>query len=224
MTSELATTPPTLAPERLPAAATSARRGLGCWLRTHAADVAAWAGLALLGVVLFRYHLSGAALFLGTSDRVNGALALRKFMVDGIHQLGHVPGWNDSMFLGFALDAGGYLPVNDPLGYLLALFPVQQLFVVYGYVAFGVFVLTAWCAYLYIKDACGKVFPAFVGSSLCALSSYSIIRIGQIDPIAMTLIQMPLGLWILRRLQRGKTPYWLVGLTVVLWTLLSWSF
>jgi hypothetical protein len=181
--------------------------------------------LLILGVVLFRDHLSGAALFVGTSDRINVTFAVRQFSIDGIRKLGYVPAWNETMFLGFALDAGGYLPgLNDPLGYFLAYLPTQHLFAAYGYVTFVVFVLTMWAAYLYIKDCCGSVFAAFVGSGLCALSTYSMLRIGQNDPLAMTLIQMPLGLLAIRRMQDGKTGAWFVGLTAVIWTLFVWSY
>src|SRR4051794_24220293 len=164
MTSELAATPRGVVTERRPSSMlANATRALGRRLRSHSADVVAWAGLATLGILLFRFHLTGAATFIGTSDRVNETLAIRKFSVDGIHQLGRVPAWNDSMFLGFAMDAGGYLPgINDPLAYALALFPAEHLFAVYGYFTIAAFILTTWAAYLYIKDACGQAFPAFV--------------------------------------------------------------
>lgn len=185
------------------------------------------AGLALcgMGIVLFSSHISGRGTFLGDSDRLNTFLNVRKFEVESLQKLGRVPAWNELMFMGFGTFGFPVMLVgSDPLAYLEALFPLGDLFRIAGYASFALVVLAGWTAYLFIKETCGEAFSAFVGAALYAFSTFSILRIAQVDSAFALLIVIPLVLLILRRLTAANSAQCFLGLTLLLAWLFSCSF
>ena len=188
------------------------------------ADVWALLFFALMTVGLFRLHLVGRGTFIGDSDRLNNLLNIRTFEVRTLQHRGALA-WNENEFMGF--DAYG-LPwvsiVADPIAHLEALFPITHLFLVAGFAAAILMLLAAWSAYLYLKEACGSLFPALVGASLYALSFAAILRIGQNDATFAVLILIPLGLVALRRVKPGSISRCFLGLTVVITLLLGFTF
>jgi hypothetical protein len=90
-------------------------------LQAHAGDVGAGVALLALGVWLFRRHLSGAAVFIGDSDRLNTFLNVLTHQVDGIRR-GDLAAWDDRMFMGMNVAALPYT-FPSPLTYLTALAP-----------------------------------------------------------------------------------------------------
>jgi hypothetical protein len=188
-------------------------------------DLAALLILAAMGLWLFRMHLLGDSTFIGDSDRLNTFLNIRKFEVDSIQRLGRVPAWNDLMFLGFGTFGLHYMLVSaDPIAYLEALFPIQHLFRVSGFVSCGFLVLSGWVAFWFMKDTCGDSFSSLVGAGLYSLSAFSILRISQVDNAFSVLICLPAGLLFLRRVGVGRTGWCLVGLSVTIAYLLLFTF
>ena len=188
-------------------------------------DLAALLILAAMGLWLFRMHLLGDSTFIGDSDRLNTFLNIRKFEVDSIQRMGRVPAWNDFMFLGFGTFGLHYMLLSaDPIAYLEALFPIQHLFRVAGFVSCGFLILSGWVAFCFMKETCGHLFSSLVGAGLYSVSAFSIIRISQVDNAFSVLICLPAGLLFLRRVGPGSTGWCLFGLSVTFVYLLLFTF
>src|SRR3954470_16784808 len=63
-------------------------------------DVVVVGVLALLGLILFRWHVFGDGLYIGNPDRLNSNLKILKFHVDGLAQ-GHLDAWSPFEMLGY---------------------------------------------------------------------------------------------------------------------------
>jgi hypothetical protein len=159
-----------------------------------------FAPLTAAVALLFSPHLLGVATFIGDSDRLNSLLNIRLFEVRSIQTLGWVPEWNENMFMGYGM-AGLHwmLPSYDPIGFISSLFPVDRLFWIAGFFAAGLVALAGWTAYVFIHDTVGRVFPAFIGAFLYCFSVFSLHRDAQVDSAELSLVLMPLGLLVLRR-------------------------
>ncbi|HLC41734.1 MAG TPA: fibronectin type III domain-containing protein [Methylomirabilota bacterium] len=177
--------------------------------------------LAILGAFIFRIHLTGQGIFIGDSDRLNTFLNLCKFNVENLKG-GRLPAWNELMFMGFGMYGLPTFPC--PNAFVEALFPVQALYRIAGYLSFGLFVLAGWSAYAFIKHVCRHAFSAFVGSALCMFSAFSVLKISQDDSTFLVLIYMPWMLVILRRLNRANMPGSFLGLTLLTVFMLYFSF
>jgi len=156
--------------------------------------------LAGIGVGYFWPHISGAGTFIGDSDRLETYLNIRQHSVDGLHDLGRVPTWDDRMFCGFCTSGLYWMcPELDPLAYAEALFPRAALFRLSGYMSCLFLVGAALAMYALALDVSHHAFCAFVGAVLYVSSSFSVTRICQVDWAYAILIGIPLGLLIIRR-------------------------
>jgi hypothetical protein len=167
--------------------------------------------------LLFSPHLLGFATFIGDSDRLNTLLNMRLFEVRSIQTLGWVPEWDENMFMGYGT-AGLHwmLPSYDPLGYLTSLFLVNQLFWIEGIIAAGMIALAGWSAYLFIYDTVERTFPAFVGAFLYCFSVFSLHRVAQVDSAELSLVFIPAGLLVLRRVRPDNLPISFLALGAVM--------
>jgi uncharacterized protein YhhL (DUF1145 family) len=187
-------------------------------------DGAALAGLVLLAVLLFRFHVLGIGTFVGDSDRLNSYLNLRTFEVRTLQE-GASVAWNEYLFMGFGTYGLHYLlPRFDPTLYLEALFPISSLFRVAGYVSLVLLALAGVSAYLFVRDVSYDQFAAFVGSALYALSTFSLVRIAQVDTAYAILIVLPLCLLVLRKIRPGRSPAAVLLLALLLSAMLLGMF
>ncbi len=109
------------------------------------------------------------------------------------------------MFMGFAASSLHYMvPGTDPMAYLEALFPRQELFRVAGYVSTALLAFAAWAAYLFVRHTCGDRVLATVAAGLYGTSVFAIARITQVDPAFLVLIIVPLAMLVLRRVGPGR--------------------
>jgi hypothetical protein len=178
--------------------------------------------LGLIGAGLFTVHLSGRGLFIGDSDRLNTFLNVRKFEVESL-QAGGLKAWNEFQFMGMGTLGLPYM-FPDPLMRLMALFPSEHLIEVAGWVAAGLMMLAAWSAYVFIRDSVDDPFAAFVGAAVYPLSSYGVLRIGQVDSSFLILVHMPLGLLALKRVAPGRVRWPFAGLAIVVTCMFLFSF
>jgi hypothetical protein len=181
--------------------------------------------LAMLAAGLLHAHISGAGTFIGDSDRLNTFLNVRKLQVENIQQSGYVPAWNDGMFMGFST-AGLHwmLAVLDPIAYAEALFPVQRLFEISGFVAIGLLLSASGAAYLFFRDVSRNRFASVVGATLYICSAFSLGRITQVDNAFAVLIFAPLGLCVLRQVEFGSLGRPFVGMLVIFSGVLWFTF
>ena len=176
-------------------------------------------------LVVFGGHLFGNETFIGDSDRLNSYLNMRLFQYDGIRDYGRVPLWNDRMFTGLSMAGLHWMnPVGDPIPWVLALFPRDEVFRVLGWLsALSVFLAMAF-AFLYLRDLTRLGTPALTGAILYGLSVFSIHRAAQVDNAHMTLVILPLGLLAIRRSSQGATLGYFVVLALALSLLLLHGF
>jgi hypothetical protein len=173
--------------------------------------------LAGIGVSYFWPHISGAGTFIGDSDRLETYLNIRQHSVDGLHELGRVPTWDERLFCGFCTSGLYWMcPELDPLAYAEALFPRAALFRLSGYVSCLFLIGAALAMYALAFDVARQAFCAFVGALLYVSSSFSVTRICQVDWAYVILICIPLGLLIIRRAAPAKRYWLLTGLVAFL--------
>jgi ABC-type multidrug transport system fused ATPase/permease subunit len=187
--------------------------------------LAVFALLAVAAALLFSPHLLAFATFIGDSDRLNSLLNMRLFEVRSIQTLGWIPQWNENMFMGYGM-AGLHwmLPSYDPLGYISSLFRVDRLFWIEGVFAAGLIALAGWSAYLFIYDTVDRVFPAFVGAFLYCFSVFSLHRDAQLDSAQLSLVLMPVGLLVLRRVSPHNLPISFLALAGLMAFLATFGF
>ena len=179
-------------------------------------------GLLALILSIYRRHLSGEALFLGNFDRLNSFLNTLWLQVQG-WQTGHTVGWDDSMFMGRNLHALPFTYAN-PLNYLVSLFPNGDFFWVAGLVTILLHTLAGWCAYWFIHDVCRDRWAAFCGAVLYQFSALAVLKASQNDMSFAVLIDIPLLLLVLRRLESDRFARGLLTLSAVLFHLLVFCF
>jgi hypothetical protein len=183
--------------------------------------------LALLLVIatqtcVFAPHLLGHALYMGDSDRLNTFLSIRKFEIESVQQ-GGVKGWSDFQFMGMATIGLAYM-LPDPFMWVEALFPVSWLPEVAGIVAWVLLILAGASAYMFIWDVVPDWFAAAAGAAIYPISTYGIMRIGQVDSSFLIFVHVPLALLLLRRLEDRLHPWRVLALTVVLSSMFLFTF
>lgn len=181
--------------------------------------------LVAAAAAVFWPHISGTALFIGDSDRLNSLLNIRMFQVRSLQTLGWVPGWNENMFGGYGIAGLHWMQPNyDPFGYLLSFVAVDRVFWIAGFMAALWIILAGWTAYLFIFDTVRSRFPATVGALLYCLSVFSLHRTAQLDSAEMSLILIPVGLLLIRRVQPGNLAVSFLGLATTMSTLAFFGF
>jgi hypothetical protein len=188
----------------------------------YAPDALALCTLVALGAWLFRAHLLGRAVYIGDADRLNTFLNILKYQVERIRD-GEVPGWSEFMFMGQHQLALPYTFPN-PLTYATAFVPSQNLYWVAGVVSCALLILAGCTAYLFIKDSCRDLFPAFIGAALYQLSSLSVLKISQNDMSFAVLVHLPVMLLLLRRATDRAGRLTFCALAIVLASLLWFTF
>jgi Bacterial membrane protein YfhO len=182
-------------------------------LRIGRLDAGAFLVLAILAVLVFRVHVFGQGTFVGDGDRLNSFLNMRLFEVDSLRAR-QAPTWNESNFMGFAASSLHYMvPGADPVAYLEALVPRQELFRVAGYVSMTLLALAGWSAYLFIRQATADRLTAVVGAALYATAVFTVARITQVDSAFLVLILMPLAMLGVRSVAPGRLtlPFAILG-------------
>jgi hypothetical protein len=206
------------APARAPSA--PARRVA---LNRH--DLFAACGLVILSLGLLAPHLLGLSTFVGDSDRLNIFLNLRLLEVDAWQTLGRVPAWHDAMPLGVPTGGLHWMFLGfDPVGWLVARFPRQDVFRISGLVTATHFAVGALAAYLLLRDVVRSAFPAAVGAALYVCSAFIAHGVSQLDPIYGVMILQPLGLLLLRTVRPGRAALWLLALAAVIASLVAFTF
>jgi hypothetical protein len=179
-------------------------------------------GLLALVASIYRRHLTGEALFLGNFDRLNSFLNTLWLQVHA-WKLGRFGGWDDSMFMGRNLYALPFTYPN-PFNYVVALFPDSSFYVVAGLVSILLQVLAGWCAYWFIHDICRDRWAAFCGAAMYQFSALAVLKTSQNDMSFAVLIDIPLLLLALRRLDPDRPSVGFLALCAVLTHLLVFCF
>ena len=179
-------------------------------------------GLLALVASVFRRHLSGEALFLGNFDRLNSFLNTLWLQVQG-WKLGHLSGWDESMLMGRNLYALPFTYPN-PFNYLVSLFPGTEFYWVAGLVTILLHTLAGWCAYWFIHEVCRDRWAAFCGAVIYQFSALAVLKISQNDMSFAVLIDIPLMLLAIRRLDQSRFARGFLALTAILCHLLIFCF
>jgi hypothetical protein len=187
------------------------------------------AAIALLLVgcvaVVFWQQLAGLCVFIGESDRLNSYLNIRLAEYDALRAYGRVTTWDPSMFGGFSLAALHWMnPGNDPVSWLLQFFDRQDVYQVLGYVSILSVLAACVTAYLYIRDVVGRGLAAATGAVCYGLSVFSIHRMAQVDNAHLTVVLLPLGMLVIRRIELGRCLVPFLGLCATLAALAYWGF
>jgi hypothetical protein len=175
--------------------------------------------------ILFWSHISGSAVFIGESDRLNSYLNIRLAEYDALKEYGRVPAWNPSMFGGFSMASLHWMnPGKDPVPYLLQFFPRQDVFQALGYLT--IFLVFAACvtAFLYIRDVTRDIMSAAAGAFAYGFSVFSLHRAAQVDNAHLTVVLIPLALLAIRRVRPDHLAGPFVTLTVIMTSLAFWGF
>lgn len=179
-------------------------------------------GLLALVASVYRRHLTGDALFLGNFDRLNSFLNTLWLQCQGWEQ-GHTAGWDETMFMGRNLYALPFTYPN-PLNYLVSLFPQADFFWVAGLVTILLHTLAGWCAYWFIHEVCRDRWAAFCGATIYQFSALAVLKITQNDMSFAVLIDIPLLLLVIRRLEPARFARGFLALSAVLAHLLIFCF
>jgi hypothetical protein len=171
---------------------------------------------------VFAPHLFGRALFMGDSDRLNTFLSIRKFEIESVQQ-GGVKAWSDFQFMGMATIGLAHM-LPDPLMRLEALFPVSWLPEISGIVAWILVILAAVSAYAFIRDVVPDGFAAAVGAAIYPISTYGIMRIGQVDSSFQIFVHIPLALLLVRKSVGHLHPWRVLALAAVLSSMFLFTF
>ncbi|MBY0527780.1 MAG: YfhO family protein [Gemmataceae bacterium] len=191
--------------------------------RSHrTADRLALSALTLLVVLLFWPYISGEATLLGNTDRPNTYLNILKFHTESIRNSG-LTAWNDSLFTGLNTFGIVYTYPN-PLTYLAALAPPDQLFYVAGLISVGLLVVSGWAAYAFIRSVCKHRLYAFIGAALYELSFLVVFNACQNDMSFVVHILIPLVMLALRAARPGHQGWPFVALAGMLWVLFFFTF
>jgi hypothetical protein len=184
-------------------------------------DVVALLALVGCALVLFRLTIFEGWTFVGDSDRANTFLNIRLIEVTAIQQRGSVPTWNEGQFMGGSL-AGLHwmIPGASPFPYLTALFPREDAFRVSDAISIGLWILSLWAAYLYLRAyAPGPIAPA-VGALLYGTSAYAVHRIAQVDASFTVQIFIPILMVLVRGTCRKTAPAAFLALAAC-WAMLA---
>ena len=174
---------------------------------------------------IFWTQMSGSAVFIGESDRLNSYLNIRLAEYDALHAYGRVPTWNPSMFGGFSMAALHWMnPGKDPVPYLLQFFPRSEVFQVLGYLPIILVFTACATAYFYIRDITGEKLAASVGALGYGLSVFSLHRASQVDNAHLTVVLIPVAMLAIRRARPQVFLGPFVGLTTTLAILAYWGF
>lgn len=187
-----------------------------------AARIAPWLVLLAVPVILFRGHLSGQSLFIGNSDRLNSMLNVAAHHAHTLEQ-GRLDAWNEGMFAGSNTFG---LPYTFPHPFLFVELIGGEggLFIASGIVACLLLTLAGWTAFLFIRAVTGCAFVSTVGACLYELSALATLKISQNDMSFAVLISIPLVLFFLRRVARGRTLGSFIGLAAILGFMLGFMF
>jgi hypothetical protein len=167
-----------------------------------------------VSAVLFRLSLFEGWTFVGDSDRLNTVLSVRLFETDALRTRGSIPTWTEQQFMGYSM-AGLHwiLPAFTPLPYLLVLLPTSQMFGALAVFATLLLALAMAAAYVALRPYSHGPIPAAAGGLVYGLSSYTVLRIAQLDLPFCLLILMPLMLVLIRRTGRGTAASSFLWLT-----------
>jgi len=182
-------------------------------------DLLALLALTLLCIGLFRNHVLGCGTMIGNSDRLNTHLSFLKHDVESIQGRG-LAGWNEGIFMGVNQYA---LPFQypGPDRYLFSPFPLPVLYRLAGFVSLGLLILAAAAAYGFIRECAGTSFPAFIGATLYAFSTFAVQMINQHDHSFGVLVLIPPVLLCLRKSGAGSMARWTACVAGLL-SLLVW--
>ncbi|HEV3255773.1 MAG TPA: hypothetical protein VG013_02720 [Gemmataceae bacterium] len=185
-------------------------------------DGAALAFLAAAAAWLFRLHLTGRALFIGNSDRLNTMLNILGFYAESLRR-GKVTAWDETMFGGFNALALPYT-FPTPLAWLEAVAGKEHLFFIAGIGSCLLLAAAGCAAYAFIRDVCGHPFAALVGAVLYQFSALTTLKVSQNDMSFAVLIVIPLMMLLLRRIRPGNSVRSFLGLAALFACLLTCMF
>jgi len=185
-------------------------------------DVAALLALGALVAWWFWPHLSGRAVFIGDSDRMNHFLTWLRNFTNGLRH-GYIPTWNESLFGGYSVVA---LPYTYPnlFAALATLWPERLLIVAAGWISALLMVLAGWATYAFARDVTRERLTAFTAAVLYQSSALATLKVSQNDMSFAVLIIIPLVMLILRRVRPGNMAPCFVGLALLLTHLLTVDF
>ena len=189
-------------------------------LQLHFARIAVLAATALIPILLLWPHLSGQAVFVGDSDRLNHFLTILRFLTDGYRE-GRIYSWDPYVFGGFPVVS---FTNPYPTSALYLLWPPERLFHAAGVVSCMFVVAAAWSAYTFLRDLEMSQLPSFVGAALYVLCAYAILKISQNDATYSAIVLIPLGMLSIRRIRRDNLVSCYVASFLVLTYLMVFSF
>jgi hypothetical protein len=175
--------------------------------------------------LVFWSHISGSAVFIGESDRLNSYLNIRLAEYDALKEYGRIPAWNSTMFGGFSMAALHWMnPGKDPVRYLLQFVSREDVFRSLGYLS--IFMVFAACvtAFLYIRDVTRDISSAAVGALSYGLSVFSLHRAAQVDNAHLTVVLIPFALLAIRRAVPDNLAKPFLGLAIAMALLAFWGF
>lgn len=187
--------------------------------------VAAVLALAALVVFLALPHLSGDAVFIGDSDRLNTFLNIKLSEVIGLKEQGEIAAWNPNSFMGFNM-LGLYwtLPGWQPDAYIHALFPIENFVRNAGFVTFGLLFFAMCFAYAYLYSITGRCLAATVGACTYGFSALSLGRLAQVDTAYYTIALLPLAMLMVKGLGGSRWRVSGVILSLCMATMLGMAF
>ncbi|MDP3561075.1 MAG: hypothetical protein Q8R83_02705 [Legionellaceae bacterium] len=181
--------------------------------------------LAVCSCLVFQDFILSNMIFIGDSDRLNTFLNIRKFQIDSLQEYGHVPVWNENMFMGYSLSGLHWmLPNFDVFAWIQSLFSIKSIYIVTTYTTCILNFFTACSAYLFINYIIKDKFSSVIGSVLYACSAISLIRVSQLDNASFVLLLTPLALYSIRKFFYESHYKYLLYLILVCVCMLTMSF
>lgn len=209
-------------PPLLPALSAPAETPLTPPMPFRRIDLLALLALAGLVAVLFMPYLTGDAVFVGDSDRMNHYLTVLNYQTEGLRQ-GVLRTWNDRLFGGYSVVTLPYTYPN-PFAALALLWPPEKLFTAAAFISALLLALSGWSAYAFVRDVVSHRLAAAVGAALYQTAALPILKIGQNDMSFAVLVLIPLILLAVRRVRAGREAHGFVALALLLTTLLTFTF
>jgi hypothetical protein len=163
-----------------------------------ACDALALLLLACAGLFLFWPHITGNAVFVGDSDRLNHYLSILRFLTDGYRD-GHVRTWDELLFGGFDVPSFTF---PYPTSLLHLLWPADKLFYAAGVVSCSLLIAAGLFAYLFLRNVVDRPFAAFVGALLYETTSLAVLKVSQNDISFSAYVLFPIVLLLIRRADR----------------------
>ena len=164
---------------------------------------------------LFRAHLRGDSVYLGNPDRLNSHLKMLKHQADSL-AAGGVGAWCSGEMAGYDSFTLPHTFLH-PLGWLSALAPPGELYVLAGAVSLALLALSGVLAYVALRAYVKSPLACLAGAAVCQLCELSVLKVSQNDLTFTVLLAIPIGLLALRRLQgaRPERTFWALCAVVI---------